>query len=132
MQSRYEIIVSKSGIQKILKKCDTTGLYEDKKRSGRPIKLSERSRRIIRRMSLRNRTVSVRSITSNFNIQRTEHISRDTISKILINTAYEVISRLRSRLSLWSNIEEELSGLVPSGIPMGTSGFQRRVYVSKF
>ena len=76
MQSRHEIIVSKRGIQKIIKKYDTTGLYEYKKRSGRPVKLSERFRRIIRRMSLRNRTMSVRSITSNFNIQRTEHISR--------------------------------------------------------
>jgi len=68
MQSRQEIIVSKRGIQKIIKKYDTTRLYEDKKRSDRPVKLSERSRRIICRMSLRNRTVSVRSITSNFNI----------------------------------------------------------------
>ena len=70
MQSRYEIIVSKRGIQKIIKKYDTTRLYED---NGRPVKLSERSRRIIRRMSLKNRTMSVRIITSNFNIQRTEH-----------------------------------------------------------
>ena len=82
MQSRYEIIVSKHGIQKIIKKYDTTGLYENKKRSGRPVKLSERSWRIIRRMSLINGTMSVRSITSNFNIQRTEHISRDTVRKI--------------------------------------------------
>ena len=58
--------------------------YEDKKHSGRPVKLSERSRRLIRSMSLRNRTMSVRSITSSFNIQRTEHISSDTVSKILI------------------------------------------------
>jgi transposase len=84
MLSRHEINVSKRGIQKIIKKYDTTGLYEDKKRSGRPDKLSERSRRIIRLMSLRNRALSVRSITSNFNIQGTEHVSRDTVSKILI------------------------------------------------
>jgi len=59
MQSRHEIIVSKRGIQKIIKKYDTTELYEDKKRSNRPVKLSERSRRIIRRMSLRNKTMSI-------------------------------------------------------------------------
>ena len=35
-----EIIMSKRGIQKIIEKYDTTGLYEDKKRSGRPVKLS--------------------------------------------------------------------------------------------
>ena len=81
MQSRHEIIVFNRGIQKIIKKYDTIGLYEYKKRSGRPVKLSERSRRIIRRMSLKNRTMSVRSITSNLNIQRTKHILRDTVSK---------------------------------------------------
>ena len=58
-----------------------TQLYKDKKLSGRPVKLSERSRRIIRRIFLRNRTMSVRSITSNFNFQRIEHISHDTVSK---------------------------------------------------
>ena len=41
MQSRHEIIVSKRGIQKIIKKYDTAGLNEDKKRSGRPVKLSD-------------------------------------------------------------------------------------------
>ena len=56
MQSGPEIIVSKRDVQKIIKKYDTTGLYEDKKRCGRPVKLSERSRKIIRCMSLRNRT----------------------------------------------------------------------------
>ena len=84
MKSRHENIVSKRGFQKIIKRYDTTGLYEDKKRSGRQVKLYERSWRIIRRMSLRNRTMSLRKITSNFNIQRTKHISRDTVSKILI------------------------------------------------
>jgi len=59
MQSRHEIIVSKRGIRKIIEKYDTTGLHEDMKRSGRPVKLSERSRRKICRMSLRNRTMSV-------------------------------------------------------------------------
>ena len=44
------------------------------------VKLSERSRRIIHRMSLRNRTMFVRSITGNFKIQRTEHTSRDTVT----------------------------------------------------
>jgi len=38
MQSRHEIIVSKHGIQKIIKKYDTTWLYDDKKTSGRPVK----------------------------------------------------------------------------------------------
>ena len=59
MHSRHEIIVSKRGIQKIIKKYNTTGLYEEKKRTGRPVKLSESSRRIIRHMSLRKRTMSI-------------------------------------------------------------------------
>ena len=45
MQSKHKIIVSKRGIQKNIKKYDTTGLYENKKRRSRPVKLSERSRR---------------------------------------------------------------------------------------
>ena len=91
----------------------TTWLYDDKKRSGRPVKLSKRSLRIIRLMSLRNRTMSVRSITRNFNIQRTEHISHDTVSKILIKYDLRSYRSARSRLLPWSNGEEELSGLVP-------------------
>ena len=39
MQSRHKIVVSKRGIQKMIKKYNTTGLYEDKKRCGRPVKL---------------------------------------------------------------------------------------------
>ena len=39
MLSRHGINVSKHGIQKIIQKYNTDGLYEDRNRSGRPPKL---------------------------------------------------------------------------------------------
>lgn len=84
MKSRHGVEVSKRGIQKIIKKFKTSGLYEDKKRSGRPPKLSKRSERIIRRTCLKNRTMSLNNITKCFNIQHSPIVSRHTVNRILV------------------------------------------------
>jgi transposase len=84
MESRHGINVSKRGIQKIIQKYNAYHLYEDRKRSGRPRKISNRSQRIIRRMCLKNRAISLNKIASCFNIEGSLHVSRDTVSRILM------------------------------------------------
>jgi len=63
------LYISKFGIQNIIQKYNTEGLHKDKKHSERPTKLSKRSKRIIRRISLGNRAMSIRKITSTLNIE---------------------------------------------------------------
>jgi transposase len=84
MKVRHGIIVSKRGIQKIVHKFKTLGTYEDKKRSGRPSKLPKRSERIIRRICLKNRRMSISKITGAFNAAGMIHASRSTVNRILI------------------------------------------------
>jgi len=52
MLSRHGINVSKHGMQKIIQKYNTEGLYENRKRSGQSPKLSKRFMRVIRRTCL--------------------------------------------------------------------------------
>ena len=64
MLSRHGINVSKHGIQKIMQKYNTEGLYKDRKLSGRPPKLSKRSMRVIRRTCLQNRAMLLTKISN--------------------------------------------------------------------
>ena len=66
--------------------------------------------------------MSVRSINSNFNIQRTEHISRDKVSKILIKYGLQSYRPDRKPFITLKQRKEELSGLVPNGIGMIING----------
>ena len=75
--------VSKRGIEKIIKRYNTEGLYEDRKRSERPTKLSKRSMHVIHRMCLKNSAMSLRKISSSFNVGRSVNVARDTVSTIL-------------------------------------------------
>jgi transposase len=83
MESLYHTTISKRGIQKLLKKYAVTGSYEDIQRSGRPHKLSERSKRLIRRTSLSNRFFTTKEVMvkccEDYNVQ----ISRSTVKRIL-------------------------------------------------
>ena len=84
MMERYDRVISKRGIQKHLKKFETIGIYEDKYRSGRPLRLSARSERRIRRISILNRDMSLRAIMGIYNRDTHDNISRSTINRILI------------------------------------------------
>ena len=68
MLSWHGINVSKHAIQKIIQNFNTEDLYEDRKRSERPPKLSKRSMRVIRRTCLQNRAMSLTKITNAFNV----------------------------------------------------------------
>ena len=81
--SRHGINVLKHGIQKIIQKYNTEGLYENRKQSGRPPKLSKRSMRVIRRTCLQNIPMSLTKISNAFNVGRSVHIGRDTVGRIL-------------------------------------------------
>lgn len=83
MKDRHHIDVSKRGIQKIVNKYKTEGIYADRKRSGRPPKLSKRSQRIIRRLSLKNRSMSLTNIARTCNRHSIQHVSRCTVHRIL-------------------------------------------------
>jgi len=54
MINRHDVDVSTRGIQKIVYKFISERKYEDRKRVGRPPKLSKRSHNIIRRLCLKN------------------------------------------------------------------------------
>lgn len=83
MTDRHHIDVSKRGIQKIVHKYRTEGIYADRRRTGRPPKLSNRSQRIIRRLSLKNRSMSLTNIARTCNMHGIQHVSRCTVHRIL-------------------------------------------------
>ena len=47
MERNHQCTVTKNGCQKLFKKFETTGSIKDKRRSGRPIKFSRRTERVI-------------------------------------------------------------------------------------
>ena len=106
MLSTHVINVSKHGIQKIIQKYNTKGLYEDRKRSGRPPKLSKRSMCVIRRTCQQNRAMSLTKISNAFNVGKSVHIGRDTVGRILKHTAFVVIDQFSSLSSLQSSGKE--------------------------
>ena len=63
--------------------------------------------RAIRRMCLKNRPMSLRKISSSFNVGRSVHVALDTDSKTLAKYGLHSHRRLVSRLSLQSNGKEE-------------------------
>ena len=75
--------VSKRRIQKIVYKFKSESKYWDRKRVGRPPKLSKRLHSIIRRQCLKNRRKSLRNIARNYNMGSTLHVSRCTFNRIL-------------------------------------------------
>ena len=83
MKERYKVDVSKRGLQKLLKKFQETGKYEDSKRSGRPCKISQRGERIIRRISLKDRFLSARNVLGIYCDQTKDNISQSTLNRIL-------------------------------------------------
>lgn len=80
---RHQVDCSKRGIQKIIKKYKDFGIYEDRKRSGRPVKMSLRIQRRIRRICMQNRFMSLTNITGSYN-KHLQNISRSTVNNILI------------------------------------------------
>jgi len=64
-------------------KYNTEGLYQDRKRSGRPPNLSKCSMRVIHRTCLQNRAMSITKNSNAFNVGRSVHIGRDTAGRIL-------------------------------------------------
>jgi len=64
------------GIQKIIHKFKSEGMYEERKRVGRPPKLSKRSHSIIQRLCMKNRHMSLTNIVRTYNMGSTLHVSR--------------------------------------------------------
>jgi len=83
MIDKHDVNVSKRGIQKIVHKFKSEAKYEDRKRVGRPPKLSKRSHSIVRRLCLKNRRVLLTKIARIYNIDSTLHVSTCTVNHIL-------------------------------------------------
>jgi len=83
MFDRHDVDVSKRGIQKIVHKYKSEGIYGDRKRIGRPLKLSKRSQSFIRRLCLKNRRMSLTNLSRTYNMGSDLHVSRCTVNRIL-------------------------------------------------
>jgi len=92
--------------------------------------MTKRSERIIRRISLRNRSILIRKITSNFNIEGRVHVSRNTIERILFKYGLRSHRSFRSHLSLRKSRMEWARLKLHFDANKYSRRFQRRINVS--
>jgi len=77
----HDVYVSKREIQRIVHTFKSEGKYEDRKRIGRPPKLSKRS--VLFEICLKNRRMSLTNIARTYNMGSTLHVYRCTVNRIL-------------------------------------------------
>lgn len=83
MKERYNVTMTKRGMQKLWKKYVSTGSFSDKKRTGRPASLTLRDKRLIRRISMSNRKLTAVDVTHVYNNQTKTNLACRTVQKIL-------------------------------------------------
>jgi len=84
MLIRHGINVTIQGIRKIILKFQKTSNYEDHKQVGRPPNFSLRSKRIIRRICLKNGRLLLKNITGSYNAMSKDRMSKITVNRILL------------------------------------------------
>ena len=110
MFDKHDVNMSKLGIQKIVHKFKSEVKYEDRKRVGRPLKLSKRSHSIIRRLCLKNIRMLLTNIARIYNLGSTWHVFGCTVNRILNKYRLRSHQAVCSRWSLTNKGKEDCNG----------------------
>jgi len=84
MLIKYVISVITHEMRKIIQKFQKTRNYEDQKRVSRPPKFCLHSKRIRRRICLKNMRLSLTTIAGLYNTMSQDRMSKSTVYKILV------------------------------------------------
>lgn len=81
--ANFDQKVSERLIRRTMSRYNETGSVEDRKRAGRPIKCDQRALRIVRRIALADRTLSLRKVAATASIRLGFSLTANTIRTVL-------------------------------------------------
>ena len=109
MGEEFNCTLNKTTITRTWKRFKDTGSVADRSRSGRRKKCSARDERVVRRLALANRALSLRRLAGVASTSLTHRLSRDSIRRILLR--YGLRRRISARVPFLNKNQRKKSGL---------------------
>ena len=109
MREEFNCTLNTTTITRTWTRFKDTGSVADRSRSGRPKKCSSKDERVVRRLALANRALSLRRLAGVASTSLTHSLSRDSIKLILLRYGFR--RRISARVPFLNKKQRKKSGL---------------------